>query len=116
MTAARPQIRTEQHGRAPALTTAVLSLCSRSPSPPTAGNSARTRCTISPASIAGPAPSAAGKGSSVLLAGLSRCPGTTERPHRTAGHIGGIGYLADQMVPARSLRRRLARHPRFSYR
>jgi hypothetical protein len=53
MTAARPQIRTEQHGRAPALT-AVLSLCSRSPSPPTAGNSARTRCTISPASIAGP--------------------------------------------------------------
>ena len=53
MTAARPQIRTEQHGQAPALTTAVLSLCSRSP--PTAGNSARTRCTISPASIAGPA-------------------------------------------------------------
>ena len=62
MTAARPQIRTEQHGQAPALTTAVLSLCSRSPSPPTAGNSARTRCTISPASIAGPAPGAAGKG------------------------------------------------------
>jgi hypothetical protein len=58
MTAARPQ----QHGRASALTTAVLSLCSRSPSPPTAGNSARTRYTISPASIAGPAPSAAGKG------------------------------------------------------
>ena len=62
MTAARPQIRTEQHGQAPALTTAVLSLCSRSPSPPTAGNSARTRCTISPGSIAGPAPGAAGKG------------------------------------------------------
>jgi hypothetical protein len=62
MTAARPQIRTEQHGQAPALTTAVLSLCSRSPSPPTAGNSARTRCTISPASIAEPAPGAAGKG------------------------------------------------------
>ena len=54
MTAARPQIRTEQHGHAPALTTAVLSLCSRSPSPPTAGNSAPTRYTISPASIAGP--------------------------------------------------------------
>jgi hypothetical protein len=54
MTAARPQIRTEQHGQAPALTTAVLSLCSRSPSPPTAGNSARHRCTISPGSIAGP--------------------------------------------------------------
>ena len=54
MTAARPQIRTEQHGQAPALTTAVLSL-SRSPSPPTAGNSARTRCTIRPGSIAGPA-------------------------------------------------------------
>ena len=62
MTAARPQIRTEQHGQAPALTTAVLSLCSRSPGPPTAGNSARTRCTISPASIAGPAPGAAEKG------------------------------------------------------
>ena len=62
MTAARPQIRTEQHGQAPALTTAVLSLCSRSPRPPAAGNSARTRCTISPAGIAGPAPGAAGKG------------------------------------------------------
>ena len=69
MTAARPQVRTEQHGRAPALTTAVLSLCSRSPSPPTAGNSARTRCTISPASIAGPAPSAAGKGREVTWHG-----------------------------------------------
>ena len=55
MTGARPQIRTQQHGQAPALTTAVLSLCSRSPSPPTAGSSARTRCTISPGSIAGPA-------------------------------------------------------------
>ena len=38
MTAARPQIRTEQHGQAPPLTTAVLSPCSRSPSPPTVGN------------------------------------------------------------------------------
>ena len=60
MTAARPQIRTEQHGQAPALTTAVLSL-SRSPSPPTAGNSARTRCTIRPGSIRA-GPGAAGKG------------------------------------------------------
>ena len=59
MTAARPQIRTEQHGQAPALTTAVLSLCSRSPSPPTAGNSARTRPSSSAASTAGPAPGAA---------------------------------------------------------
>ena len=75
MTAARPQIRTEQHGQAPALTTAVLSLCSRSPSPPTAGNSARTRCTISPASIAGPAPRRGRKRAQATVRGHLAWPG-----------------------------------------